>query len=98
MTSKEFTVSAEQIDCMKHCIGFVDSRVTGRKNRKMEAYRNYYTTSSAKEKLDKLVAQGLMECRDFPMGVGRDPKCYIVTVAGFQFLSQITGIEITEMR
>lgn len=98
MESREYTVSAEQIDCMKHCIGFADSRVTGRKNRKMEAYRNYYTTSSVEEKLDKLVAQGLMECRDFPMGVGSEPKFYFVTANGFQFLSQLTGIEITEMR
>lgn len=94
---KNYTVTTSEISDMKHTIGFNDSKVTGIKNRKMSAYRNYYTTSSTSPKFHNLINQGLMEEHDFPNGVGTDPKCYTVTDEGLKFLSEITGIEIIEM-
>lgn len=94
---KNYTITSEQISHMKHCIGFNKNKVTGTKHRKMEAYRNYFTTSDNDEELDNLVEQGLMVKRDFKNGVGDNPKCYFVSNEGFEFLSDLTEIEITEM-
>lgn len=87
---KEFD---EMIDNMKHTIGFDNSHVKGTKYRRYEAYRNYFTGSD--KSLDKAVKMGLMTkiktskstCGDF---------CYSVTKKGFEYLSKLTGVEITE--
>lgn len=93
---KNYSFTSEQISNMKHCIGFDKSKVTGTKYRKMEAYRNYYTTSDNNVELDKLVSQGLMKKRDHD-GCGENPKVYFVSEEGFEFLSKLTSIEIKEM-
>lgn len=95
---KIYTITSEQISHMKHCIGFDDNKVTGTKYRKMKAYRNYYTTCDDDKDLDNLVNQGLMIKNDFKMGCGNNPKCYFVSAEGFEFLSDLTGIEIKEGR
>lgn len=95
---KIYTFTYEQIDNIKHCIGFHNSKVTGTKHRKMEAYRNYYTTSDNNKDLDNLVDQGLMSRENFNNGVGDNPQCYFVSEEGFNLLSDLTGIKITEMK
>ena len=95
---KNYIVSSSQISHMKHCIGFDKNKVKGTKHRKMEAYRNYYTTSDNDNELDNLVEQGLMVKRDFKNGVGDNPQCYFVSEEGFEFLSDLTEIEIFEER
>ena len=37
-------VTYNQIDMMKHTIGFDDRKVKGTKHRKYEPYRNYYNS------------------------------------------------------
>jgi len=95
---KNYTLTYEQINNMKHCIGFHNSKVTGTKHRKMEAYRNYYVTSDNDEMLDNLVDQGLMIKRKIGNCEGDESKVYRVSEEGFIFLSELTGIIITEMR
>ena len=93
---KDYTITSNQIDCMKHCIGFENRRVTGIKHRKYKTYRNYFTTSNDDTEWDKLVEQGLATKQDFPNGCGDNPKAYFVSDEGKEFLSNITGVEITE--
>lgn len=93
---KNYTITSEQIDNMKHCIGFDQNKVTGTKYRKMKAYRNYFTTCDNDKDLDNLVDQGLMVKRDFANGCGDNPKVYFVSDEGFEFLSDLTEIEIIE--
>jgi len=95
---KNYTFTYEQINNMKHCIGFHNSKVTGTKHRKMEAHRNYYVTSDNDTMLDNLVDQGLMIKRKIGECEGDNSKVYIVSEEGFIFLSELTGIIITEMR
>ena len=93
---EDYTVTTNQIDFMKHCLGFENSKVKGTKHRKYKAYRNYFTTSNNDVEWDKLVEQGLATKQDFPNGCGDNPKAYFVSDEGKKFLSNITGVEITE--
>lgn len=95
---KNYSITSDQISYMKHCIGFDKNEVRGTKNRRMEAYRNYFTTSNDDKELDNLVNQGLMNKKDFPNGCGDNPKVYFVTNEGFEFLSKLTEIKITEKK
>lgn len=55
-------VTYNQIDMMKHTIGFDDRKVKGTKYRKYEPYRNYYNAGERdKAELDKLVEIGFMK-------------------------------------
>ena len=56
-------VTYNQIDMMKHTIGFDDRKVKGTKHRKYEPYRNYYYYAGERDKaeLDKLVEIGFMK-------------------------------------
>lgn len=94
---KNYSITSNQIGYMKHCIGFGKNQVRGTKYRKMQAYRNYFTTSDNDKELDNLVDQGLMSKRDFSNGCGENPKVYFVSEEGFKFLSKLTEIQITEM-
>lgn len=91
-----YVVSLDQLENMKHCIGFSGDKVCGRKNRKYTAYRNYFTTSDNNQNWDNLVVQGLAEKEAFPAGHGNNPQIYTVTNAGIEFLSRITDVTITE--
>ena len=94
--SNTYQFSLNQIDAMKHCIGFERSRVKGIKNRRMYSYRNFYMTSTNKKFLDDLVSQGLMDCDTFELGFGDNPKYYSLTKEGFLLLSALTSIQIIE--
>jgi len=95
---KTYLVNTEQIRMMKHCIGFEKSRIKGTKYRKMEAYRNYFTTADDDELLDSMVEQGLMEKGKFERGIGNNPQWYSVTEEGLKFISELTSIEISIMK
>lgn len=94
---KKYQITSNQIKLMKHCIGFSGSKVTGIKHRKMETYRNYFITSNDDKELDSLVEQGLMIKRRIEYAYGENPHVYSVSEEGFEFLSEITEIKITEM-
>lgn len=91
-----YKVSMSQINKMKHCIGFTNDKVKGRKYRKYEYYRNYYTTDDINEELNDLVTQGLMNRKEYKMGCGNNPTLYYMTDEGITFLSDITDVEIIE--
>ena len=90
---EEYKFTLKQINMMKHCIGFENSRVTGTKYRKMKAYRDYYQTDGNNALLDDLVQQGLMHKREI------SSKCiyYYMTIEGLKFLSDLTSIDISIM-
>ena len=83
----------EQIDDMKHCIGYDPKKV---KRGKYEAYRNYYTTSGDHAGWDNIVAAGLADKRAFPHGIGDNPQCYSLNEQGIKFLSDLLGCKIIE--
>lgn len=91
MTRDEVTL--KQINNMKHCIGFKGESV---KRRKYVAYRNYYTTSDSDLSWDNLVCLGLASKRNFPHGVGDNPKCYAVSKSGIELLERLLECKITE--
>lgn len=93
----EYKFTSEQIRMMKHTIGFERNQVRGIKNRRMEAYRNYFTTAENEPLLDDLVEQGLMKIRNFENGIGKNPQVYFISEEGYKLLSELTGIHITEM-
>ena len=86
-------VTLNQINNMKHCIGF---KGEGVKRRKYVAYRNYYTTSGSDPSWDSLVGLGLAIKRSFPNGVGDNPKCYAVSKSGIELLERLLECKITE--
>lgn len=94
--TKNYSIFSNQIDLMKHCVGFENGRVRGTKHRQYEAYRNYFTTSGDDAQWDDLVSQGLAIKNDFPRGCGENPKIYVVSIEGLELLSGITGVTITE--
>lgn len=85
--SKYRQVTYNQIDMMKHTIGFNNHKVRGTKYRKYEPYRNYYYAGkSDKAELDKLVEIGLMK--------KSSEDYYHVTDNGKEFLYYVTGVQI----
>lgn len=82
---------------MKHCIGFSGDKVKGKKHRRYEAWRNYFTTGELQEDWDNLVEQGLATRNDFKNGCGHNPKVYFVSQEGFDFLGELLSVKITEM-
>lgn len=80
-------VTYNQIDMMKHSIGFDNRKVRGTKTRKYEPYRNYYNAVERdKVKLDELVEIGLMK--------KSKESYYHVTDDGKTFLYYVTGVQI----
>jgi hypothetical protein len=88
------TFTIEQIDNMKHAIGFVQKKVI---RGKYEAYRNYYTTSKPHDGWETLVEGGYADKTPFPQGVGDNPMMYSVTKKGIEALEKILGIRIVEV-
>ena len=84
----------EQIDDMKHCIGYEPKKV---KRGKYVAYRNYYTTGDDHAGWDDIVKAGLAEKYSFPHGIGDNPRCYSLNEQGIKFLSNLLGCKIVEM-
>ncbi|HHY27202.1 MAG TPA: hypothetical protein GX523_10765 [Desulfitobacterium dehalogenans] len=90
----DLTITAEQTDDMKHCIGFDAQRV---KRGKYKAYRNRYITSDDNRGWDDLVSKGLAKKQSFENGIGENPQLYFLSKEGFRFLGGILGVKITEM-
>ena len=86
-------LDTEQIDDMKHCIGFSRDKV---KRNKYSAWRNYYTTCGDHIGWDGIVQAGLAVKREFPHGCGDNPKCYHLNEKGFEYLSELLEVKITE--
>lgn len=90
-----YTISVSQIDKMKHAIGFRNDRIKGRKYRRYEAYRNCYATREGCNdfsELEDLERQGLMTSNVYK----NNNWSFHVTQDGIKFLSEITGVKITE--
>ena len=100
MTDK-ITIYTEQINILKHTIGFDKRKIKGRIHRKYEAYRNYFTCIKNRpnywDNLVDLVNKGLMECNNnlntIIVGEG---ACFYVSKKGFQFLEELLDLKITE--
>ena len=91
----EYDLTEEQIDDMKHALGFRKDRIKGRKHLRYEAYRNYYATREGCEGFEGLVDisnKGLMICRQN----GTDGYYFQVSPEGIKYLSELTGVKITE--
>lgn len=86
-------ITLNQIDSMKHCIGFRGDKV---KRRKYVVWRNYYTTSFNDPSWDMLVDLGYAIKRNFPLGIGEDPKLYSVSESGLRLLEGVLECKIVE--
>lgn len=96
MEKTKYNLTEEQIDDMKHALGFRKDRIKGRKHLRYEAYRNYYATGEGCEGFDGLVDmanKGLMLSRQN----GTDGWYFHVSPQGIKYLSELTGVEITEL-
>lgn len=91
MIKQDLDISSEQIDNMKHCIGFNPIKV---KNDRYFAWRNYFMTTDHEKEWDKLVIQGLAVKRNFKLGGGPNPQCYQVSKEGFKYLEDKLNIKI----
>lgn len=91
MIKQDLDINVEQIENMKHTIGFNQIKV---KDNKYLAWRNYFITDNDNEEWDKLVIQGLAVKRDFKLGNGPNPQCYSVSKEGFKFLENKLNIKI----
>lgn len=86
-------LNTNQVDDMKHCIGFDGKRI---RRRKYEAYRNYFTTTNDNSSWDEIVRAGLADKHPFPHGCGENPQCYVLNEQGFEFMSKLLGCKIVE--
>ena len=81
-------ITVNQIDDMKHAIGFDKSKTTGIKHRKMYAYRNYYMSYKKMEGWENLVNLRLATRS------GEEQKIYYsLTTKGLSFLAKLCGFE-----
>ena len=63
---ENYKITLNQINNMKHAIGFDKRKIKGTKYRKFESYRNFFTTQEGCkdfEELEELSNQGLMLSR-----------------------------------
>lgn len=90
MNNTNWSLSLEQIDNMKHAVGFKHSKV---RRGKYFAYRNYYTTSGNDASWDDLVNQGIATNRPLYNGQG---LIYFLSDRGMAVLSKILGLTISE--
>ena len=91
MINQDLNINPEQLENMKHCIGFNPIKV---KHNKYFAWRNYFTTSDNDENWDNLVIQGLATKKDFKLGGGPNPQVYQVSKEGFKYLEDVLNIRI----
>lgn len=91
MIKQDLDISIEQIENMKHCIGFNPVKV---KDDKYFAWRNYFTTSDHDADWDNLVIQGLAVKNGFKLGRGPNPQFYQVSKEGFKYLENVLHIKI----
>lgn len=84
-------LTAEQINKMKHAIGFTSAKA---KKGSYKAYRNYYVSWNDDADWDGIVAAGLAIKRKdifYELNV-----VYHLNAKGIELLSEITDIKITE--
>lgn len=74
---------------MKHTIGFEPRRV---KRHAYKAYRNYFYAGQITLEFEDLASKGLAAKWE-----NNDQVYYALTPFGIKFLSEITGVKITEM-
>lgn len=86
----QMSATAEQIRLMKHTIGFEPNKV---KRHAYKAYRNYFCAGELMLEFEDLASKGLVVKWE-----RNEQVYYAVTPFGIQFLSEITGVKITEMR
>jgi len=91
MIKQDLNINTEQLENMKHAIGFNQNKV---ENNKYITWRNYFTTSDHDESWDNLVIQGLAVKRDFKLLGGLNPQCYSVSKDGFKFLEENLDVKI----
>ena len=92
---ENYKITLNQINNMKHAIGFDKRKIKGTKYRKFESCRNFFTTQEGCkdfEELEELSNQGLMLSRQ--MG---DKWCFHVSKEGMRFLENITAVAIIEL-
>lgn len=89
-----YFLSSYQIKDMKTCIGFEAAKITGTKYRKFAAERNFFITKEPNAYWEKLVAQGLADCRPYTKGDGPNPQIYKLSINGAAFLSSLMEIDI----
>ena len=91
----DYNLTEEQIDNMKHALGYRKDRIRGRKHLRYDAFRNYYSTGNGCKDFEGLVDlsdKGLMLSRqDGSMGY-----LFHVSKQGIEYLSKLTGVKITE--
>lgn len=90
---KQPVLSLEQLDMMKHALGF---RGAAYRSVEYESYRNYFTTPVREPCWEELCQEGLAERSNLPkgFGIGPCPSVYRVTRKGAEILSQYLGIKI----
>lgn len=82
-------MTVEQINLMKHCIGFEQRYV---KRGKYEAYRNYFNNGDEPdEDWEELVSQGYAK-----KSILHDQFIYFVTLNGKKLLEEILDVVISE--
>lgn len=92
---ENYSITVNQIDLMKHCIGLDNSKPTGVKCRKYAAYRNYFTDSQDNKEWDNLVIQELAIKRDQSIHNGTVHKYYKVSQKGKELLQYLLELNIT---
>lgn len=89
----EIKLTIEQINDMKHCIGYQPPSNVPKRG-VLNAYRNYYTTNNNGVKhLDELVDIGFMTVGEF--GEYKN-KIYRVTSKGIDYLAELFNIRIKQ--
>lgn len=82
----EIAITIEQLDNMKHAIGYKRDTV---KRGKYTAYRNYFATSVADEHWERLCEKGCAFSQN-----GKKYVFYHLTEKGFELLEMILDIRI----
>lgn len=86
---EKIEISIEQLDDMKHAIGYSRDKV---KKGTYKAYRNYYADTE-NESWNELIKKGYAERYN-----GRDYINYSVSEKGIELLENILDIKITEIQ
>ncbi len=85
----EIPVTLEQMNLMKHSIGFEQNKV---KRGKYEAYRNYFCAGQKPmDEFEELIIHG-WAVKD----IRQEQTYYFITKTGIEFLEKATGVKITE--
>lgn len=83
----------KQLSEMKHCIGYAEHRVRGRKYRKYTAYRNRYAAPCYLASWDDLVSRGFAKVERAP---DSQYPLYWLTKTGMDALGEVLGCAILE--